>query len=193
MGQLSTLALPLRARTKPTLNVGVQDLALCTEGAIGALRATNDPPQLFQFGGFPARLEYDDDGYPKLSHLTPAKVRHELAERCECYRLKDGRETAACPPRTLASPTSLFPVVHRVVHAPVFSRVGTISTDAGYNPDGRTYLADRLEILPEYPDRYRATVDPRTGETIGGDILLESLGLRLDLLYEELKLRRVPA
>lgn len=42
--------------------------------------------------------------------------------------------------------------------------------------------------VPEYPEAYRPSVD-KNGETIGTDIRLESLGVRLDLLNEELKLQ----
>lgn len=44
--------------------------------------------------------------------------------------------------------------------------------------------------VPGYPDAYRPSV-MRNGETIGTDARLESLGVRLDLLNEELKLQGV--
>lgn len=141
-----------------------QELPTLAEETWLALQAANTPPTLFRHGGFPARIETDDDGAPLVRTLTENRLRHVLARAARWYipRRRDGEtlRVPALPPLTLvrdmlARPDLPLPPLTRIVEAPIFAPDGTLQLLPGYHPASRTYYATapgfRVPAIPEHP------------------------------------------
>jgi len=64
----------------PEINAGVQDFSLLNAQSWEALRGINRPAFLFNFGGFPSRLEEDSSSQrPVVKVLSLDRMRYELA------------------------------------------------------------------------------------------------------------------
>ncbi len=186
------------ASAKVALDAGQQDLSKATRSIFEALKKTDVPPSLFQFGGNPARLERDDAGDLVVAPLGARTFRYELAERFEWYRTKvtkdDARELVASPPmshveNTLAADRQPFPVLRRIVRSPIVSEDGRISTKAGYDHRTKAYLEldpkIALRDVPSKPtrDEIRGAVKRITEDLFGdfpftsGSELANAVGL----------------
>jgi hypothetical protein len=138
----------------PTINAGNEDLASVTAQAWAALQAANEPPVLFRHGAEPSRIESDDDDAPLVRPLNADRMRHRLARVAiweKSVERRVGRRTEtvvvpAAPPLAvvrdvLATPDPPLPILTRIVEAPIFAADGTLQTEPGYSPAGRTYYA----------------------------------------------------
>src|SRR5262245_53854840 len=110
---------------RPDINARDLNLPRVTDAAWRAVRAANDPPILFCFGGIPHRLERDDDGRPILRELTQDRLRHHLARDIRWYKTQFGVRVDALPPihvvrDMLARSDPPLPVLARIIEAPTF-------------------------------------------------------------------------
>jgi len=134
------------------------DLTVITPKAWHAVQEGNDPPRLFLCSGTPVRLATDDDDTPRLEELTPPRMRHELARAAHFFIHVNDRAMEVLPPRplvddVLAVQTPPVPRLRRIVEVPVFAPDGTLQTQPGYHPAGRTFYAPRAGFkLPGVPE-----------------------------------------
>jgi putative DNA primase/helicase len=134
------------------LNAGDQNLERITNKAIEALRVHNDPPVLFKHDGRPVRVS--EGSPPSVEDLTVDRVINRLAKVANWYRNVRGVQMPALPPmhvarNILASPVSHFPLLRRVIAAPVFNPDGTLLVTPGYdNRSGILYCPGDF-VLPE--------------------------------------------
>ncbi len=139
-------------RELPVIDAGIEDLAVVTAQAWGAVQAANAPPTIFRYGALPSRIEADDEGMPMIRNLTVDRMRHLLGRvaRWEKARsVRKGRKSetvtvAALPPLSivrdvLATPDPPLPILTRIVEAPVFAADGSLQLEPGYSPATRTY------------------------------------------------------
>ena len=134
------------ARTLPSVNAGNTYLATLTKTALKHLQMANTPPYLFRHGGFPAWLEWGDDGAAFVRILNDDHVRHELARTMRWGEIKNeaNKWIPVLPPMAvvkdiMATPNLPFPVLDAIVQVPVFGRDGRIQLTPGYHPSSRTY------------------------------------------------------
>ena len=133
---------------RPAIDVRDHDLRSVANRAWGAVRAANDPPFLFTFGGAPHWIEAERDGGPFLRHVTQDGLRHVLARVGDWYTISDKQRVSALPPVAvvrdlLATPNPPLPVLSRIVATPVFTAAGRILIDEGYDPESRLIYAPR--------------------------------------------------
>lgn len=136
---------------KPRIDAASQDLPVVTAQAWQALELQNNPPYLFRYAGQPSRIEPGDEGEPIVKVLGSERMRHELARAALWYRLRsdgDGGEfeVPAWPSKdvvadVLATPDIPFPVLSRIVEAPVFAGDGSLQLTPGYHPASRTFYS----------------------------------------------------
>jgi hypothetical protein len=131
----------------PAIDAKNGDLAQVTAQSWQALLLANNPPVNFRHGSVATRIETDDDGAPIIRELDVDRMRHRLARVARWEkRTKNGRVVAALPPLSvvkdvLACPDCPFPVLTRIVHAPIFAADGTLQTTPGYSAASRTFYA----------------------------------------------------
>jgi hypothetical protein len=142
------------------INLVNGDLAQLTEEAWEAIKSSNNPPTLFRYGGMPVRVESDDNGTPISRELTESRLRHYLARNAEWGRIGKDDEFISMPPPihvvrdVLASPNPELPVLVRIVESPIIAADGTLQTEPGYNPAGRTYYSPAPRFtVPPLPQR----------------------------------------
>jgi hypothetical protein len=132
----------------PEIDAGLGDLATMSAQAMAALESANEPPFVFRHGGVLVRLERDERGTPGIQLLTVDRMRHRLARVARFTRGRgaSGDRVATEPPipvvrDLLAHPEPEFPVLSRIVEAPVFAPDGTLQVAPGYHPASKTYFA----------------------------------------------------
>jgi hypothetical protein len=139
------------------------DLKEMTEQALTALQARNQPPFIFRHGGL-ARIEHDDQGQIIARPLDKGRMQYELARAAQWYKVtvkgENQYESPATPPRTviedvLATPEPPFPVLTRIVQAPIFGPDGALHDKPGYNGITKTYYEPapgfKLDPIPDKP------------------------------------------
>ena len=146
------------ARTHSPIDATDQDLPRVTAAAIAVLRAWNDPPTIFQYGGVPGRLDVDESAAPRMVDLDEHRLRHALARAASWQRpRRDGTIGPAFPPiavvrNVLASPAADvgLPVLMRIIEAPAFDQAGRLHCTPGYSPASRMFYAPaRGLVIPD--------------------------------------------
>ncbi len=126
------------------VNATIGDLPEAGRTLWDAIRATNDPPTLFKYGGLPARLDSDDEGVPRMRDLDMNGLRYEVACRVRCYKDDEAGRKIVPPPihyinHLLATPQPPLPLLRRVVEVPVFAPNGELQTTPGYHAASGVY------------------------------------------------------
>jgi putative DNA primase/helicase len=139
----------------PELDAGDNDLAQITEATLAVLTAANNPPFIFRHADQISRIRMADDGTLTMRVMDDDSLRHVLARVADWYMQKKKRTFAAIPPRhvvrdILAHPEPPFPVITRIIRAPIFAADGTITVKPGYSPATRTYYApaEDFDVAP---------------------------------------------
>jgi len=140
------------------VNAGIGDLPAVGGVLWDAIRATNEPPSLFRYGGLPARLAIDDDGTPRVRELDINGLRYEVACRVRCYKDDENGRKIVPPPvhyiqHLYATPHPPLPLLRRLVEVPVFAPSGELQTTPGYHAVSGVYYQppDGLSIPPVTP------------------------------------------
>ncbi|MGB9618777.1 MAG: toprim domain-containing protein, partial [Armatimonadota bacterium] len=139
----------------PIIQADCQDLRVVTAECWDAICQANVKPKFFRYTGIPSRLEKDDEGLLVPRELTTDRLRHELARLAVWVHGKDGEVSK--PPLDvvrdlLATPNPPLPVLTRITDVPVFAPDGTLQTDEGYHPAGKTYRMSRPGLkIPDIP------------------------------------------
>ena len=130
-------------QAKPEIVINGRQLRDVTADAWGAIRASNDPPSLFEWGGGLARV-----GGREAKPLAPDDVRFVLGEVADWYKCgRDLGRSAAFPPdavvkNVLARPDPPLPKLKGVHAAPVFAPDGRLVARPGYDAGSGIYLAE---------------------------------------------------
>jgi hypothetical protein len=134
-----------------------QDFPLLIAAAWKTILEKNEPPVIYRSGGTPVRLEDDDHDHPILHTLTGGRLRHRLARVAIWEKLDylTGERKSVAPPTVVVSDMlnqhdQPWPILHRLVEAPVFAADGTLQTVPGYSPASRTLYVptEPLDIPP---------------------------------------------
>lgn len=161
----------------PALDAGNLDLPSVTAGALAALELWNNPPTIFRFGGLPVRLELDEFDTPLVRPLTEDRLRHVLARAADWFVIRRSGQQPALPPvhvvrDCLAHERQPFPVLERIVEAPVFDRGGKIHSAPGYSTTSRLYLAAPPSlVLPAISENPTSDDVDRARDLLVGDLL----------------------
>lgn len=132
--------------SKPTLDLNDDFSDVVTKAARG-LEGSNDPPWLFRYGDSLAEVRPSSGVKIKVHSIST--LREPVAKCMRIVRSAGkGRETPQPPPGDLLS--SLLetgqlqlPELLQVSQVPVVAPDGSISTQAGYHPASKTYLATK--------------------------------------------------
>jgi hypothetical protein len=146
----------------PELDAGDRDLQRVSRATLEILVSVNQPAFIFRHADMLSRIQQSDDGSMIIRPLSENGLRHILAQYIHWFALKGKQEKYAVPELPplhvvrdiLAMPDPPFPVITRVVHAPIFASDGTLRTNPGYDPTSQIYYDPRgnLEIdVPEAP------------------------------------------
>jgi hypothetical protein len=136
--------------TTSEIDTAEKDLAEITPQVWEALQAANNPPTLFRYGGLASRIELDDGGETLIRSLDFHRMRYHCARAAKFVEWrKSGNDLVARygpPPKDvvndlLATPNHPFPILTRIVEAPVFGRDGSLQTTPGYHSSSQTYYA----------------------------------------------------
>ena len=143
------------AGSLPELDAGDNDLAQITAATLAVLTAANNPPFIFRHADQIARIQMADDGMLVLRAMDDDSLRHVLARVADWYVQKKKKRLPAIPPRhvmrdILAMPEPPFPVITRIIRAPIFAADGTISIKPGYSPSTRASYApaEDFDVAP---------------------------------------------
>jgi hypothetical protein len=140
-----------RAR-RPELIVTSPDLDKLTTEVWKHVADANDPPSLFRYGGYPVRVERDDNDEPIPRPLTADHLRHHVAQWID-FRRQAGTEVVSCVPpmylvkNVLATPDLPLPILDRITEAPVFAPDGELQTTPGYHTASRTMFAPKGDFV----------------------------------------------
>jgi putative DNA primase/helicase len=144
----------------PVIDIIEKNLPVLTQQALDALMNANYPPYLFRYGNNLVRLVTGENDQLHLDILNKSKLRHELA-RCAIFRIYRRKQWEVdLPPiyvidDILAHPNPPFPVISRILTAPIFSEEGKIQTKSGYSPVTGYYLriqdGTKVSAVPENP------------------------------------------
>jgi putative DNA primase/helicase len=126
------------------LDANDRDLARLTNATLKVLIAANKPPFIFRHADCVSRIQESDDGSLVIRRLDEDSLRHILAREIQWYRKKSKKILPELPPKhvakdILAMPAPPFPLLTRVVRAPIFARDGTLRTKPGYHTSTTTY------------------------------------------------------
>ena len=132
-------------RCLPEIDAGGHDLPRLTAAAWHALKARNDPPQLFRFGDLTVRLEVDNRGEARHSAADRSiRLHYELVRAAHWYGDRGWRGPIGPPDRVvrdmLASPQPPLPRLTQITAAPVFSSTGVLHTNPGYCAESESYF-----------------------------------------------------
>ena len=146
--RVDPLKWPSRLATlhRHVIDVRDHDLRSVTSKTWCAVRAANDPPFLFAFGGVPHWIEARRDGGAVLRLVTRDGLRHVLGRVIAWCTKSDKKLVLALPPDAvirdlLATPNPPLPVLTRIVATPVFTAEGRILIDEGYDTESRLLYA----------------------------------------------------
>ncbi len=133
------------------LNADEKDLQRITSETLAALALHNEPPRLFVYAAQPSRMEADDEGAPIIRPLDVDKLRYEIGNSILFKKGGHLYYETKYPPQViirncLAAPDFPFPLLNRIVTAPVFSQEGEIETAPGYSKKSKTYFYNRDKI-----------------------------------------------
>ncbi len=136
---------------RTVLDADEKDLRKITADTLDALEKHNRPPRLFVYAAQPSRMERDDEGAPIIRPLDVDKLRYEIGNSILFKKGGFVYLETKYPPQViikncLAAPDFPFPILNRVVTAPVFSQEGEIETEPGYSTKSKTYYFDRDKI-----------------------------------------------
>lgn len=159
------LGMPQKAtRTDlPKIDAGSGNLAEIAGQAWEAVKASNNPPYLFQRGNLMTRIKTGDVGEPFLAVVPESGLRGILARTAWWYRWagrgEDKYMIDALPPTAVvkdmqSAPEMTLPMISRIVEAPVFGHDGQLETSPGYHASSRTFYWDsglRFGPVPERP------------------------------------------
>jgi hypothetical protein len=134
------------------LDASDQDLRSIALQVWAAIKAYNDPPEIFRYGGGIVRLEAGEDGEFVLAPMTLDRTRHALARAVQWYRRTKSEKKAALPPMPvvrdiLATPNPSLPVLAAISRCPTFDQNGTLNTAPGYSYATRRYYAPRRGFI----------------------------------------------
>lgn len=137
-------------------------LAEISTDALNALIESNIPPVTFVRAGELVRVNVDERGLAKISHLSHAALRGILARSASFVRMNKESSTEVSPPADVVEdimslghwadpddPDQQIPPIEAITRAPVLTPGGTISTAPGYCPLSRFYIATR-DQWPEW-------------------------------------------
>ena len=128
----------------PQLSAEDHNLGRISDAALKILVESNEPPYIFRRAESISRLVEEDSGAAAIRPMSEASLRGILGRIIAWYATKKEESVTAYPPKyvvedILASPTPPFPVVTRVVRAPIFAPDGTLVTKPGYNAIAKIY------------------------------------------------------
>lgn len=154
------------------INTSVRDLAHLAEQAWDAVMACNDPPRVFQYGGYLARIKKPVDAGATVELFSEAALRGHLARTAEWVtskwvsggKDKEGywKDAPTFPLREvvqdmLADPEIPVPILNRIVETPVFSDKGMLVTEPGFHRESGIWLHREAGLkifdIPKKPDR----------------------------------------
>ena len=73
-------------RQKPRIQSTDENLPMHTAAAWSAIKLANNPPQLFRFGGRPARITLGDEGVPTIGLMDLHSMRSTVASVAEWFK-----------------------------------------------------------------------------------------------------------
>lgn len=162
---------------RPEIVANTGDLDGVTREAWNALVSTNEPKELFNFGGLPSRTERDGDDRLVPRVLTEDRMKHRLAKIGQWVKVDAKGARAPVHPHkdivknVLATPEPPLPPLDRVVEVPVFSAGGELLNSPGYHPQGRLiYAPPKGFSVPTVPP------NPKLDDVCGAvDLIREEL------------------
>jgi putative DNA primase/helicase len=143
----------------PKIDAGDYNLARVTEEAWRALKAANNPACRFRYGDSLASIERDENGASVVRLMTPDYLRGVLARVAHWYRVRRNVDVDALPPMhvvkdILVQPDIEFPVLARIVEAPVFAANNRLHIKPGYDAASRCYFAPATGLqVPDVPQQ----------------------------------------
>jgi hypothetical protein len=150
----------------PEVRINNRHLRDVTADTLEALKASNDPPEMFVRAGAFVRVREDEHGTPQIQTMDLNHVRGR-ADRCADFvRItKQGEnwiKTKVNPPEIvikdlMALPTWPFPALEAVVESPILRPDGSIFSVPGYDAQTKLYYRPvpgfRHPEIPTSPDK----------------------------------------
>jgi hypothetical protein len=136
----------------PEIRTNGRELRDVSAEALEAVKAANDPAQLFARAGSVVRVDHAEDGRPFIIPVTDVHLRGEMTRAANFYRLvKSGggfARTAVSPPLDAARDILSRPVaelgfatLEAIAEAPFIRPDGVIVSEPGYDSSTRTFYA----------------------------------------------------
>jgi hypothetical protein len=139
----------------PQLDAADRNLERISHAALKILVAANDPPFIFRHADCVSRIQQSDSGSMLIRPLSEASLRGILARKIHRYAKSKKKTISELPPKhvvqdILANPSPPFPLVTRVVGAPIFAKDGTLATKRGYSAEAKVYYdpGDAFDVGP---------------------------------------------
>jgi hypothetical protein len=168
---------------RPRIDAKRDDYANLARECWDALTQSNDPPRLFIDSEGPIRLEENPTtGSVRSMPLTEDRMLFELGSAVHWYRTvligqmpieKESSPKPALAKQMLASPAIPFPVLERIVRAPIFGADGSLQTTAGYHAANRTYFDGEGLAIPQVSPKPSAAEFERAYDLIFREFLVD--------------------
>ncbi|MBA7660707.1 hypothetical protein ES703_68713 [subsurface metagenome] len=131
-----------------------------TTDTIAAVEQANQPPRIFERGGYLVRVSQDEFGSPYIETLTESACRGFIERAANYVRVNDEGKIIplAAPPLDIVRdymslPHRNLPALLNVTEIPVLRSDGTIVTGPGYDQASRLYYQPAAGLnMPTVPD-----------------------------------------
>jgi hypothetical protein len=141
---------------KPDIIISERALHEISDDGWDALQGSH---QLYRHGRVVADVSRDDDGRPRITHLSVAALRGKVDRAATWLRMDKNGEHPVAPPKAviedmLALPDDL-PVIRGIVGTPTFAADGTLDTHPGYQRATKLFYepsGEPLSPIPQQPD-----------------------------------------
>ena len=116
-----------------------------TDDVWDVLQQVNDPPFIFQAGGWPVDLMLDPKGTPRIRTLSKPALKGIIDRLADFIKMTDRGPKPARPPLDVLddlinSKENRLPVLEGIVRSPIFSATGELSTTPGYQSSTLRYF-----------------------------------------------------
>jgi hypothetical protein len=166
---------------RPTINVSGETLTASTERAWAAVRAGNDPAEVFGFGVPPVPVRVSRaGGTPSTQTLSEDRLRNRLDRAASWVKTTSKGDVVPIEPplsivrNMLADATYPLPPLLAITEVPTFAPDGTYASRPGYHAGAQTYYAPAPGFsMPEIEDPPSPAAIRAARELILGELLVD--------------------
>lgn len=159
---------------KPQIVASNRQMRDVVEDAWASLVDANEPPVIFRRGGLIADVVQNDLGDPQIRNVDKRMLKARLARVANFISVDANGTKQAQPPSYILDDMMVatnppLPLLKGIIHAPIYSAEGVISTEPAYQPEtGYFYHPAKNLHVPQVP------VEPSAADIAQAKVLIFS-------------------